>query len=203
MGREHDSARLEVTGSRGIALLAGGVQGQVKGPTKQQIACSSKESADGRVTQSFPEFVHHLLADRSALELLVGRIQRRKTKESAGLGDKDLILGQMAGGSVVLAVSDAPRMKWDTESRVKDPTNGIIDKFGLRKGLVTAFMGNDPKAGRDETSPETIQRPERKLAGPVKDRERELDYLRMNAGIEEGGGLVDSSQGSKICDNVE
>lgn len=81
-----------------------------------QIARSAETSADWRVSESVPKLVHHLLADRSTLEILVGRIKWRKTKVRASLGDKDLILSQMGGRCVVLAMRDTPRVEWDAET---------------------------------------------------------------------------------------
>ena len=81
---------------------------------------------------------------------------------------------------------------------MEDPTDGIVDKLGLGVGLVTTFVGDDPKAGGDETSPEGIERPERKFGGTVEDRVWELNNLRVNTGIEKSGSLIDSSQGNKI-----
>ena len=46
----------------------------------------------------------------------MGRIKWRKTKVRAGLGDKDLILSQMGGRCVVLAMRDTPRVEWDAET---------------------------------------------------------------------------------------
>jgi len=83
---------------------------------------------------------------------------------------------------------------------VEGPTDGIVDQLGLGVGLMTAFMGNDPKTGGNKTSPEGIKRPEREFGSTVEDRVWEADSLRVDEGIEESGGLVDSSQGSKIRD---
>lgn len=66
---------------------------------------------------------------------------------------------------------------------MEDPADGIVDELGLGVGLVATFMGDDPKAGGDETSPEGIQRPEGELGSPVKDRVWELDDFRMDTGI--------------------
>lgn len=46
----------------------------------------------------------------------MGRIKWRKTKVRASLGDKDLILSQMGGRCVVLAMRDTPRVEWDAET---------------------------------------------------------------------------------------
>jgi hypothetical protein len=66
---------------------------------------------------------------------------------------------------------------------VENPTDGVVDELGLGVGLVTTFVGNDPKTGGDETSPEGIQGPERELGGAVEDRVWELNNLRVNTGI--------------------
>ena len=46
---------------------------------------------------------------------------------------------------------------------MEDPADGIVNELGLGIGLVTAFVGDDPKTGGDETGPEGIQGPEREL----------------------------------------
>ena len=81
---------------------------------------------------------------------------------------------------------------------MEDPTDGVVDKFGLGVGLMTAFVGNDPKTGGDETSPEGIERPERKFGGAVEDRVWQSNKLGVNTSIEKSGSLIDSSQGNKI-----
>jgi hypothetical protein len=83
---------------------------------------------------------------------------------------------------------------------MQDPADGVVDKLGLRVGLVTTFVGDDPETGGDETCPEGIQRPERELGRTVQDRVWKLDNLGMDTGIEESGRLIDSSQGNKIRD---
>ena len=65
---------------------------------------------------------------------------------------------------------------------------------------MAALVGNDPKTGGDETCPEGIQRPESELGSAVEDRVWELNNLRVDTGIKESGGLVDSSQGDNIRD---
>lgn len=83
---------------------------------------------------------------------------------------------------------------------MEDPTDGVVNELGLGVGLVTTFVGNDPKTGGDETSPEGIYRPKRKLGGAVEDRGWELNNFRVDTGIEKSSGLVDSSQGNEIRD---
>jgi hypothetical protein len=86
---------------------------------------------------------------------------------------------------------------------MENPADGIVGQLGLGESLMATFMGDDPKASGNETSPEGIERPESELGSPVKDRVGQLDNFRMDTGIEISGGLVDSSQGSKIRDAEE
>ena len=79
-----------------------------RGTQTYQIARRSEASANGGVTEGFPKLVHDLLVDGSALKILVGRIEWREADERTGLGDEDLVLGQVSGGSVVFAVRDTP-----------------------------------------------------------------------------------------------
>lgn len=66
---------------------------------------------------------------------------------------------------------------------MEDPADGIVNELGLGVCLVTALVGNYPKTGSDETSPEGIQRPKGELSGPIKDRIWELNDFRVDAGI--------------------
>jgi len=73
-----------------------------------QIARRSKASADGGVAESVPKLVHDLLTDGSTLKIPMGRIEWRETDVGTSLGNEDLVLGEVGGGSVVFAVCDSP-----------------------------------------------------------------------------------------------
>ena len=46
----------------------------------------------------------------------MGRIEGRETKVRASLGNEDLILSQMTGGSVMLAMCNTPGVEWNSET---------------------------------------------------------------------------------------
>jgi hypothetical protein len=92
------------------------------------------------------------------------------TELRAGLGDKDLVAGKVAGGSVVAAVRDTPRVVGDEEERVKDPADRVVDGLGGRVGLVAGLVGDNPDTGADKTSREDVSRPEGELGGSKGDR---------------------------------
>lgn len=83
---------------------------------------------------------------------------------------------------------------------MEDPADGVVHKLGFGVCLVATLVGKDPNTCGDETSPKGIERPERELCGPIEDRVWELDDFRMDAGIEESGDLINSSQGGEIRD---
>lgn len=85
----------------------------------------------------------------------------------------------MTSGSMVSSMRDSPRVVRDQEGRVQDPTNGIVDRLGLRVGLVTALVSNDPDTRHDETLGETVQGPS------CKSRDGSLD---ASADIRSQGG---------------
>lgn len=58
----------------------------------------------------------------------------------SGPGDKDLVSGKVTGGSVVLSVRDPPRVVWNEEDRVENPSNKVVDALAGRVTLVTALV---------------------------------------------------------------
>jgi len=47
------------------------------------------------------------------------------------------------------------------------PTEQVVYDFRFWEGLVTAFVGDDPKASSEKTGPETIERPKCKTDNAV------------------------------------
>lgn len=61
---------------------------------------------------------------------------------------------------MVLAVRDLPGEVGDEERGVAYPADGIVDDFGGREGLVSAFVGEDPQAGAEEALDDGVDGPE-------------------------------------------
>lgn len=74
--------------------------------------------------------------------------------------NKDLIAVDVTGRGVVPAMRDAPGVVRDAESRVEDPSNGVVDRLALGETLMTALMSDDPEAGAGEAGPEPKDVPE-------------------------------------------
>ena len=93
-------------GALGVVLLARRVQRNVKRPSEQKLSRSPERSRKRGVSNGLEEFMLDLLGDGGALEVLALGVERGDVirVRGTGLGDEDLILGEMAGVSVVLAV---------------------------------------------------------------------------------------------------
>jgi len=86
------------------------------------------------------------------------------------------------------------------EQRVQDPSDRVVDLLGRRERLVSAFVGNDPDTGTEETSHKLVQCPKGDLCGvesgggEVEPREERINVHRaVNKG----------SDGDKVLDDVE
>jgi hypothetical protein len=63
-----------------------------------------------------------------------------ETEILSGLGDENLITGQVASGGVVSTVRDSPRVVRDQESRVDEPSDSVVNVLGRREGLVASLV---------------------------------------------------------------
>lgn len=55
-----------------------------------------------------------------------------------------------------------------TKGRVQDPTNCIVGSFAGREGLMTAFVGDNPKTGSYQASTKVVECPCNKAGDFVK-----------------------------------
>lgn len=83
---------------------------------------------------------------------------------------------------------------------VKDPADGIVDELGLGERLVTAFVGNNPETGHDETVGERIERPEGETSEGIEVRMGKVELLRCDERVEVLGTLADASDEEKVPD---
>ena len=82
--------------------------------------------------------------DWSLFEKLVHLMQNKAEPSGLVLTSarrEDHISLHMAGGFVVLAMADLPAEVWDEQSRVDNPTDGVVESLAWREGLMTTFMG--------------------------------------------------------------
>ena len=101
-------------------VLARGVDSQVGGPTEQELDEHPEQGHNGGLLVQVNGFI--ILDDI----LLLGR----QSNLGTGLGDKDLVLGHVSSGLVMLRVRDSPGVVGDQKERVQDPADGVVESLG-------------------------------------------------------------------------
>jgi hypothetical protein len=184
-----------------VPPLSRRVPDQVQGPSEEQLHSTPKGGTDRRVSDSFQKFLLNLCRDVEAEQVVAtGCVKGRKANLLAGFGDKDLILGHVSSRSVMLCVRDAPGVVRDTETRVKKPSDGVVDRFALTESLVSTFVCNDPKAGCNQTSCESVCTPQRELGNRIESRMGIVDSLEQ--GLDKLGRLIDAGEESNVHQDI-
>lgn len=166
-------------GSPLAVVLARGVDSQVGGPTEQELNKHPEQGHNGGLLVQ----VNGLILLNNIL-LLGGQ-----SNLGTGLGDKDLVLGHVSSGLVMLRVRDSPGVVGDQKERVQDPADGVVESLRSRERLVAALVGKDPDARADNTLHHPVDRP-----GQVTDQ-RVLKLVDLGSGQEEkrGPGEIDGN----------
>ena len=84
--------------------------------------------------------------------------------------------------------------------RVEEPTDGVVDRLGLGKRLVTALVGDDPEAGAEESDKEGVERPEGEARGGVEVGAGEREVFWGEERVEVAGGGVKAADDDHIHD---
>lgn len=174
-----DRVWVEVAGSLGVVELTRRVLDQVQRPAEELLNQQVHESVGRCVLEEFSEELSPAfsllvnngvgLAGETSVDLLLlivrlgrhllGGSQREQTLLCSGLGDKDLVASQVARRSVVTSVRDSPRVVRNEESRVQDPTDGVVEGLGLTGSLVASLVSTDPETSHDKSLPEPVHGP--------------------------------------------
>ena len=87
--------------------------------------------------------------------------------------------------------------------RVEDPSDGVVDRLALRERLVSALVGNNPEARREEADKEGVERPEGEARGGVEVGAGEREVLWGEERVEVAGGGVKATNDDHIHDTGE
>ena len=79
---------------------------------------------------------------------------------------------------------------------MKKPSDGVVNRFALAESLVSTFVCNDPKAGCNEASCESVCTPQRELGDRIESRMGIVDSLEQ--GLDKLGRLVDAGEESNV-----
>ena len=196
-GLEDDRRGRKVVGSLGVVALTRGVADEVHGPAKGLLEDGTPERRDGRLGEGVTEL--GLAEGRNGKTSLLGELGGEAAL-LAGLGDEDLVTGEVAGRGVVATVGDAPRVVRNEKSRVEDPTNSVVDRLRGREGLVAALVGNDPDTSGGERAGNSISGVEHNLRSLVGDR-REVELVKDGLNVE--SGVNADRNRNQVLDNVD
>jgi hypothetical protein len=83
---------------------------------------------------------------------------------------------------------------------VQDPSDGVVDGLGLGKGLMTAFMGNDPKTSGDQASGEPVHSPESDARSGIEIGRREAQVFGRDERVDICHTLVEASEEKEVPD---
>ena len=86
--------------------------------------------------------------------------------------------------------------------RVKDPADKVVDRLGLREGLVTTFMCDNPDAGTKKTGEERVECPDRELDECVKVWARKGDVFWSDQRVEIFGCLPGNTDSGQVTDTM-
>lgn len=195
---EDDRGGLEVVGPCGVVLLARGVHDEVKRPAEELVEDEVVERGNGGLAEGLGKLSLAPGGDvdtRLVLLDLLGWVAELLT----GAGNKHLVTGKVTSGGVVTAVRDTPRVVWDENERVEDPTDSVVDCLGRRVGLVTTLVCNDPDTGEEVGLHDPVADPESgtgKLEGSVAQVEAAEERLDVESTVAESGN------GDKVLDDI-
>ena len=85
---------------------------------------------------------------------------------------------------------------------MKDPADKVVDRLGLREGLVTTFMCDNPDASTKKTGEERVECPDRELGECVKVRIRKGDVLWSDQCVKIFGYLPGNTDGSQVTNTT-
>ena len=81
---------------------------------------------------------------------------------------------------------------------VKNPADKVVDRLGLREGLVTTFMCDNPETGCKETGEESIERPDRELGEGVEMGAWKSNLLWSNERVKVLGSLPNATNSNQV-----
>lgn len=129
-----------------VVVVSGNVGEEVKNPSNELLGDRVGEGSDGSLLGELGNIVR----DSSSVTTEV---------LSAGLGNEDHVLLQVSGGVVVLSVGNLPGEVGNQQRAVKDPSNGVVENLGLREGLVTTLVSENPDSSSEKSLGESIDSP--------------------------------------------
>lgn len=113
-----------------VVIVSSHIRQEVPRPSKDLLIQGPEQRDDWRLLHQLAELMDFLANPVCVL--------------LSSLGDEYHVALHVSGGLVMLSMRDLPTEVWDQERGMQDPTNGIIECFRGREGLMTALVGQYP-----------------------------------------------------------
>jgi len=78
------------------------------------------------------------------------------------------------------AMSDSPAVIGDQQSRMEDPSDGVVDDLIIRIGLMSTLVGNNPNSGHDCSLNDPVGRPKNPLELCGSELIDEISHIKEN-----------------------
>lgn len=168
--------------SFGLALMlvmSRDIGAQVQEPTRKLLSDHMSCRHDRRLLHKLAQFM--------------GVVTKLRGVLFTGLGHEDHVSFQVSSGFVVFAVGDLPREIGNEQGGVANPPNRIVQTLRGRKGLMSTFVGQDPKTGAKASLYKGICRPQNSAKGG------RGDIFRSQVRVEE---VEREGEGSNIAGHI-
>lgn len=129
-----------------VLVVTSDVGQQVHGPAAKLLVEEVESGGQRRLLGQFVQLMNHLANSGSIC--------------FTSLGYEHHVTLHMARGLVMLAMGNLPGEIGHHEQRVADPSDGVVQDFAGREGLVTAFMGQNPHTRAEKALNEGVHPPE-------------------------------------------
>lgn len=184
-----------------MLVMSRDIGAHVQEPTRKLLSDHMSCRHDGRLLHELAQFV--------------GVVTKLRGVLFAGLGHEDHVSLQMASGFVVFAVGNLPREIRDEQGGVANPPNRVVQPLRGRKGLMSTFVGQDPKTRAKASLYKGICRPQNGAQGGrrdifrsqvrVEEVEREGEGSNVAGHIAQApdGGAFEAMSGDRVPDLLD
>lgn len=133
-------------GLLGVVVVASDILEEVHWPSTKLL----NEERDGGVDWSLlHQLVHFVKHSTSASGVLL-----------TGTREENHVTLHVSRSFVVLAVGDFPGEVWHQQSRVAEPSDGVIERLAGREGLMSTLVSQDPQTSGEEALHDGVDTPE-------------------------------------------
>lgn len=118
---------VEMVGEFRVVLLSRGVSDEVHRPAEELLSEQVSHHEKWGIADGLGKFELSSLGDVEAFDILFALIESGVAMLVSGAGNENLITSEVTGSSVMSAMRDSPAVVRNTNGRMKNPSNGVVD----------------------------------------------------------------------------